>query len=412
MRIFTLLLTFLFFSHSSLFSQVISEWRGIGRTGVYNETGLLKEWPAGGPNLLWSIENLPKGNSSVAVAHNMLFATGVIDGNDVLVAMDLNGSIKWQKTYGRAWAESYPESRCIPTIDGNWIYVSSGYGDLACINAMNGEFRWTRKASEEYHGTYGRWGLAESLLIVGDKVFFTTGGGKTAMIALDKATGKTIWTTESLNDAPSYTSPIMIERGGKKIVVNVTTNYIFGVSVEDGKILWKFDFGSYAEQRNNNINSPTYSDGFIHVTSGYNHKSVMLKLSDDATSVSLAWVDSVLDVHHGGVVKVGDYIYGSNWTHNTMGNWVCLDWKTGKVMYEKTWINKGSIIAADGLLYCYEEKSGNIALVKPTPDDFVVISSFKITKGSGPHWAHPVINNGVLYVRHGEALMAFDILKK
>jgi outer membrane protein assembly factor BamB len=229
------------------------------------------------------------------------------------------------------------------------------------------------------------------------------------MIAINKKSGKSIWKSESLKDAPSYTSPIIVERGGKKIVVNVTSNYVFGVMANNGKILWKFDFGSYAEERNNNINTPLYYEGNIFVTSGYNHKSVMLKLSDDATAVSLAWVDEVLDVHHGGVVKVGDHIYGSNWKHNTMGNWVCLDWKTGKVMYEKEWINKGSIFYADGMLYCYEEKSGNIALVKASPKDFEVVSSFKIPYGSGPHWSHPVIKDGVLYVRHGEALMAYSI---
>jgi len=376
---------------------------------VYDETGLLKEWPTGGPKLLWSIEDLPKGYSSVSVASGMIFTTGVQGEYDVLVAMDMNGVIKWQKAYGRAWTASYSESRCTPTVDGDWVYVSSSNGDIACINALNGEIKWTRKASEEFKGTYGRWGLAESLLVVDNKVFYTPGGGETTMIALDKTSGKIIWKTESLKDDPSYTSPLLIERGGKKIAVNVTTNYIFGVNIEDGKMLWKFNFGLYAEERNNNTNTPLYSDGNIFLTSGYNHKSIMLKLTADGAHVTLMWVDSILDTHHGGVVKVGEYIYGSNWEHNTMGKWVCLDWNTGRTMYDKAWINKGSIISADGMLYCYEEKSGNLALVKASPDDFQVISSFKITKGKGPHWAHPVISSGVLYVRHGEALMAYLI---
>lgn len=405
-------LLFLYLSvYYNLHSQVVSEWRGIGRTGVYNETGLLQEWPDGGPNLLWAIESLPRGNSSVAVANGVIFTTGIKNDNDIIIAMDMNGNIKWQKPYGRAWVESYPESRCTPTIDGEWVYVSSGYGDLACFNALSGDVRWKRKASEEYQGTFGRWGLAESLLIVGDKVFFTPGGEKTSMIALDKTNGKTIWETESLKDAPSYTSPLFVERGDKKIIVNVTSKYVFGVNLDDGKILWKFDFGSYAERSNNQTNTPLYCNGFIFVTSGYNHKSVMLKLSEDALSVSLVWVDGVLDVHHGGVVKVGNYIYGSNWEHNVMGKWVCLDWNTGNVMYEKEWINKGSIISNEGMLYCYEEKTGNIALVKAVPDEFKIISTFKIAKGSGPHWAHPVINNGILYIRHGEALMAYSLKK-
>ncbi len=390
-------------------AQVLSEWRGLGRSGLYNETNLLKIWPAVGPRMIWHTENLPKGNSSVAVAHGMIFTTGYKDDKDVLVAMDNNGKILWQIPYGRAWTDSYSESRCTPTIDGDFAYLSSGFGDIACINIIKAEIVWSRKASEEYQGTYGRWGLAESLLVQGEKVFFTPGGDNTTMIALDKLTGKTVWKTESLKDAPSYTSPLLIEVKGRKIVVNVTTKYIFGVLVENGKILWKFDFGSLAERNNNHTNTPLYSDGFLYVTSGYNHKSVMLKLADDASSVSLVWVDEILDVHHGGVVKVGDHIYGSNWKHNTMGSWVCLDWKTGKVMYEKEWKNKGSIISADGMLYCYEEKTGYIALVKPNPSDFTVVSSFPIPYGSGPHWSHPVIKDGIMYVRHGDALMAYDI---
>lgn len=409
-RIISLLVLWLL-CQSDLSAQVVSEWRGFGRSGVYNETGLLTEWPVGGPKLLWSIEGLPKGYSSVVIANSMIYTTGFKGDSDVLIAMDLNGNIKWQNPYGRAWTDSYPESRCTPTVVGNWVYVSSGKGDLACFNALNGESKWSRKASEDYHGDYGKWGLSESLLVVGDKVFFTPGGETTTMIALDKLSGKTVWITESLKDAPSYTSPLLVERGGKKIIVNVTTKYIFGANALDGKILWKFDFGLYAEERNNNTNTPIYSEGNIFLTSGYNHKSIMLRLTEDGAHVTLVWVEGILDVHHGGVVKVGDYIYGSSWEHNTMGNWVCLEWNTGKMMYDKEWINKGSIISAEGMLYCYEEKSGNIALVKASPNDFKVISSFKISKGSGPHWAHPVIDNGVLYIRHGEALMAYSILK-
>lgn len=390
-------------------AQVLSEWRGVGRTGVYNETGLLREWPNDGPDLLWHTQTLPKGNSSVAIAHGLIFTTGVKDDHDVLVAMDMNGRLKWQIPYGRAWTASYPESRCTPTIDGELIYVSSGFGDVACINAGSGELLWSRRVSEEYQGAYGRWGIAESVIVSEGKVFFTPGGDETTIVALDKLSGKTVWKSESLKDEPSYTSPILISGGGKNIIINVTRNYIFGANTIDGKILWKFDFGMYASQRNNNINTPLYHDGYIFVTSGYDHKSVMLKLSDEANAVSLAWVDEVLDVHHGGAVKVGSYIFGSNWKHNTMGSWVCLDWKNGKVMYEKEWINKGSIIAADGMLYCYEEKLGNIALVEPDPSHFKVVSSFKIPFGSGPHWAHPVIKDGILYIRHGEALMAYKV---
>ncbi|MCD4736145.1 MAG: PQQ-binding-like beta-propeller repeat protein [Bacteroidales bacterium] len=393
-------------------SQVISEWRGPGRTGVYNETGLLTEWKEDGPELIWSIENIPDGYSSVSVAYDIVIFTGIVDSMDVLVAVDFDGNKKWQTPFGRAWKDSYTHSRSTPTIENYRAYVSSGYGDIACADVKTGEIIWSVKASEELKGTFGRWGIAESPLIVDDKVIFTPGGDSTTIIALDKSNGELIWMSECLNDKPSYSSPLLVEWEEKRFIVAVTQTYVIGVNPENGNIIWKFDFGVYARgewRANNQTNTPLFFDGKIYITSGYDHCSVQIELSEDADQVYFNWVDTTLDVHHGGVVKYGEYIYGANWVNNRMGYWVCLDWETGKVMYEKEWENKGSIILAEGMLYCYEEKNGNIALVKATPDDFTVISSFKVPLGKGPHWSHPVINNGILYIRHEDALMAYSI---
>jgi outer membrane protein assembly factor BamB len=247
------------------------------------------------------------------------------------------------------------------------------------------------------------------LLIDKNNVYFSPGGNKTAMIALNKETGALVWKSESLNDNPSYTSPLMIEREGVRQIVNVSENYIFGVNPENGKIVWKFDFGKYQKERNNNISTPLYCDGEIYVTSGYDHASVKLKLEKELSTVSLVWTDTLLDNHHGGVVKIGNYIYGSNWKDNARGNWACIDWTTGRKCYEQNWKNKGSIISVDGMLIISEEKSGNVALLKADPKKFEIISSFKMPKGTGPYWSHPVIDNGVLYLRHGKALMAYNI---
>lgn len=414
MKKFILLSVSLFFISLISIGQVVDEFRGVGRTGVYDETGLLKEWPPEGPEMLWSIENLPKGHSSLSSAYNTLYFTGRRDTIDVLTALDMDGNIKWQTDYGRAWNAAYPNSRSTPTIENEKLYVSSGYGDLACINALNGEIIWQVKASEKFEGTYGSWGIAESLFILDDKVFFTTGGKKTTMVALDKMTGETIWMSETIKDSPSYSSPILIENEENRILVNVTKNHVIGVDPSNGEIFWKFSFGAFAGLpylANINCNMPVYCDeGKLFITGGYNHKNVMLQLSKDFKKVFFIRSGDVLDVHHGGTVKVGDYIYGSNWENNAMGKWVCLDWNTGEVKYETEWINKGSIIYAEGLLYCYEEKFGNLAIVKATPEEFKVISSFKIPLGSrGPYWTHPVIQDGVLYIRHGDALMAYNI---
>lgn len=389
-----------------------SEWRGPNRTGVYNETGLLKEWPEKGPEMLWSLVDIPKGYSSVAVVNETVYLTGIKDSMDVLMAVDMKGQLKWQVPYGRRWDNTFPDSRCTPTIEDNRIYLSSGKGDLACVCGKTGNIFWQMKASEKFEGTYGQWGISESLLLHGDYVYYTPCGPKTTMIALNKMTGDVVWQSKSLNDKPGYVSPLMVDRNGKKLIVTVTENNIIGVNPESGEIIWTFDYAKYAGgewKANIQTNTPLYHEGKIFVTNGYDHKSVMLDLSEDASTVKLAYVDSLLDIHHGGAVRLGDYVYGANWEHNRMGKWICLEWETGKPMYETEWENKGSIISAEGMLYCYDEKGGNIALAKASPKGFEVISTFKVPLGKGPHWSHLVIKDGVLYVRHEDALMAYNI---
>ena len=397
---------------NSGFAQTTSEWRGVGRTGVYNEKGLLKQWPEKEPEMLWSVKGLPKGNSSVAIGNNMLYLTGTKDSIEFLMAFDMKGNKLWETAYGRAWTASFPESRCTPTVNDNRVYVTSGKLDAACIDAITGKLIWSVKVNDKFEGVCGPWGNAESPVVSGDKVFFTPGGFKTSMVALDKLTGKTVWTTESFKDSATYVSPLMIERNGKQFLLGQTQKWLFGLSPADGRIIWKFNYGALAglpDHDNIQANTPFYQNGRIFSSNGYGHFNVMLELSVDGSSVKQLWSENVMDTHLGGYVCLNGYIYGSNWLNNAKGNWICLDWNTGKVLYDTQWITKGSVISADGMLYCYEEKSGNIALVKPNPEKFDIVSSFKVPLGSGVHWSHPVISNGVLYVRHMDALMAFNI---
>lgn len=205
-----------------VFAQTTSEWRGVGRTGVYNESGLLKIWPEKGPELLWSVKGLPKGNSSVAIGNNMLYLTGTKDSTEYLMAFDMKGNKLWETAYGRTWSASFPESRCTPTVNDNRIYVTAGKLDAACIDAANGKLIWSVKVNDLFEGVCGPWGNAESPVVSGDKVFFTPGGFKTSIVALDKLTGKTVWTSESLKDSATYVSPLIIERNGKQQIIAQT----------------------------------------------------------------------------------------------------------------------------------------------------------------------------------------------
>ena len=399
----------------SVHAQQISEWREKNRTGVSSETGLLKSWPTAGPTLLWSNLELAKGNSSVSFGNNAIYITGTADGNDILYALDMNGKMLWQTVMGRAWNQSYPESRATPTVEGNKVYTTSGFGDLACIDGTSGKVIWAYKGSEMNKGTYGMWGIAESLLIDGDKLYFTPGGPETMTMALNKTTGAVLWKSASLNDKPGYVSPILINYAGKKMIVNVSLGNVFAVDVSNGEILWKVAIEKPAGFNWDLIMcvTPLYDNGMVYVTGGYGVGGMMVKIGEDGKSATVAWTDKVLGVHHGGVVLVNGYIYGSNWLNNADGNWCCIDWKTGEKKWEEHWNCKGSIISAEGMLYIYDEKRGNVGLLKASPEKFDLVSSFQVTQGnSGPFWAHPVVHNGVLYIRHSNALMAYDIKAK
>ena len=190
-------------------------------------------------------------------------------------------------------------------------------------------------------------------------------------------------------------------------------NHVWGVHPETGNVEWSFNEWGQSKERGEKIapNTPIFHNGSLCFSMGYNMGSFMLKLNDDASQAQLDWRNEAFDTHHGGYVLLDGIIYGSNWTNNNQGNWIAVDWNSGETKYDTTWEGKGkgSTVSADGMLYCYDERRGTVGLVNPTPEKFDVVSEFVIKKGDGPHWAHPVIINGVLYIRHGEALMAYRV---
>ena len=398
---------------SSALAALAADWtqfRGPNRDGKSGETGLLKSWPAGGPKQLWTSKvNVGTGFSSMSIANGAIYTTGLIDGQETMFALDLKGKLKWKAAYGPGFSKFPPSTRTTPTVDGEYLYVMSSMGKAVCVKASDGKEKWSVDTAEKFGGKNLRWGIAESILIVDDKAICTPGGPGATMVALDKLTGKTIWRTKSLSDISAYCSPILIKDAKKNLIVTMTGENVIGVSPASGKVLWKYPYRGRCQAH---AVSPTYSDGQIFITSGYGDGAVMLKLSPDGKSVKVAWKDKDYDTHHGGVILVDGNVYGTTWNGNSTGNWICADWKTGKIKFNTSWKCKGSMVFAEGMLYCYEEKGGTIGLVKASPDGFKVISSFKVTEGEGKHWAHPVVSGGVLYVRHGSALMAYDVKGK
>jgi outer membrane protein assembly factor BamB len=400
------------------FTQDVTQFRGANRDGVFQETNLLKEWPEEGPELVWSTDSLGKGYSSPVIGNNKIYVTGLKDTIDYLSALDLDGNPLWTIECGRAWNRSFPDTRSTPTLDGDRVYAISGLGIILCANATTGETIWTRNGFEDFEAQAGDWGVAESPLIVDDVVIYTPCGFNAGMVALNKFTGETVWESEPIKDTTAYVSPILVNYAGKKMIVNVASKNIVGVDAANGDIMWTYYYYDlhtplwHPRAPIINCNMAYFEDGQIYFTSGYNHVGGKLQLNEDGTGVELLWSDSTLDVHHGHYVKLDNFIYGSNWISNKEGDWCCINWETGETMYVEPWNTKGAIIYADKHLYCLDEHRGNLALVEPSPEKFNIKSSFRITQGKGPYWAHPVIENGVLYVRHGEVLMAYDVKEK
>jgi outer membrane protein assembly factor BamB len=389
------------------------QWLGPERDGISKESGLLKRWPEAGPALAWFVEGLGEGYSTVSISNQRLYTTGMIDRQEVLFAIDLQGQPLWQKTYGPAWRGRYPEARTTPTVNDDHVYVISGMGKVACFDARTGEQTWVVDAAMEFGTKFDFWGIAESPLIIDNLLVCTPSGTNATMAGLDKKTGRTVWASRSLGEESNYGSPICICLPARRLVVTMLKESIIGVDAGTGEILWRVRYADYQPSPHGiNPNTPVYYNGGFYTTSGYGCGGALHQLSNDGRTVTRRWSDRVLDCHHGGVVCVDGFLYGSNFKGHYAGDWVCLDCTTGKVMYDQKWICKGSIAFADGLLYCYEEKEGTVGLVRPTPERFDLISSFKVARGTGPHWAHPVICGGRLYLRHGSVLMAFDIRER
>lgn len=238
--------------------------------------------------------------------------------------------------------------------------------------------------------------------MLGDKLICTPGGKVHNIVALNKNNGDLIWTSKGLGEISAYCSPLLIEIGGRNLLVTHTQDNILGIDADSGKLLWNH---GHPNRYSVHPNTPLYHDGQVFCFSGYGKGGVMLKLNADGSQVTKMWYSDTMDSRMGGAVYINGYLYGSG---DSNREWQCIDWKTGKLIYESKEVGNGVVIAAEGLLYAYSQR-GELALIKPGGDSFTILNNIKISSGSGQHWAHPVINAGRLFVRHGNALIAYKI---
>jgi outer membrane protein assembly factor BamB len=384
------------------------QFRGPNRDGKFPENGLLKAWPEGGPPVAWVAEGIGDGYASPSIVGDTVYVPGMLDGDQgFLFVLDTSGNIKKKVPYGKETeVKQAPGSRSAPTIDGDRLYLISGFGVVTCFQLPSCDILWQVDAMERFNGQNITWFIAESLLIDGDRLICTPGGPDASVVALDKMTGDTVWTSKGLSEPSAYCSPDVFELGGRRLIVTMTAKLVVGLDAETGEVLW-----THEHETDYDIHAvtPVFADGMLYYTAGYKSGGGMLQLSADGSSVTPVWRDKTLDCQHHGVVLLDGYIYGTS--HGSGRDLICLELKSGKVMWttDKA-IRQGVVIYADGMLYVYEgPKEGVISLVKATPDGFERTGSFTVTQGTDKHWTHPAIANGVLYVRRGDALIAYNI---
>jgi outer membrane protein assembly factor BamB len=389
------------------------QWRGPNRDDRSPDKGLLKAWPDGGPKRVWLNTNAGLGYAGYSIVGDRLFTLGLRDGHEHVLALNTaDGKELWATPAGTRYPNDWGDGpRMTPTVDGGHVYAIGGQGLLVCLNAQDGKLVWQKSLVADLGGKLEYWGYSESPLIVGDVLVCTPGGTDGTMAGLNKKTGEVLWRTKELTDPTQYSSPIFVEHDGRKQAVQLVMKRFFGVNVADGKVAWSVDFPGKTAV----IPTPVFHDGIVYVTSGYGVGSMAVKLEAGGKTSPVfdetAGPSKAMKNHHGGVVLVGDHIYG----YSDGNGWVCQEFRTGKEVWASKSFGKGAVHYADGMLYCLDEKTGEVALVEASPKGWKQTGRFKLDPLSekrnrqGGIWPHPVVINGHLYLRDQENLFCFDV---
>jgi outer membrane protein assembly factor BamB len=394
------------------------QWRGPNRDNISRETGLLKTWPTGGPKLLWTSDVAGIGYSGPAVVGDRLYTMGGDEKNDFVIALDVrDGKKVWSTQIGPYVRNGYGSGpRGTPTVDGESLYALGAAGQLACLKTIDGEKVWSVNLTgrDGLGGNRPGWNYSESPLVDGDQVVCTPGGSQGTLAALDKKTGKVLWRSKELTDPAGYSSIVPTTVGGVRQYVQLTMKGVAGVAAKDGRLLWYYRHPGYKIAV---IPTAIVHDNHVYAAAGYGAGDVLLKLTPDGdgTKAEQVYDDDamrLMDNKHEGVVLVGGYVYG--WSDR--GGWTCQEFKTGKKVWQSKKLGRGSLVCADGQLYCYSENDGTAVLVNASPEGWQERGRFTLPRHTQRRreygnniWTHPVIANGRLYLRDQELIFCYDV---
>jgi outer membrane protein assembly factor BamB len=379
------------------------QWRGPDRTGVSQETGLAQEWPSGGPPVVWTAPGLGAGYGSVAIKGTRVFVQG-LRGNQTMVH-SLNradGKYLWSKSLGRGGSDDRGSGpRGTPTVDGDRVYILTEGGDLWCLREDGVEV-WHRNILREFSGSNIEWLISESPLVDGDRVVVTPGGRNAGIVALDKMTGKTIWTAKELTDQAGYASVMVVDVKGVRAYTTFTASAAVGVRASDGKLMWRYPA---AANNTANITTPVVHQNQVFYTSGYGTGAGLVTLQEQNGELSAkeTYFTREMQNHHGGVVLVNGTVYGFS---NAILH--AVDFATGKLLWRDRSFGKGAVTYAGNRLYVLSE-GYVVGLAEVTPKGYVEKGRFTIADQGLPSWAHPVVAGGRLYIRNQNTLTAYDV---
>ncbi len=384
------------------------QFRGPNRDDISTETGLLKQWPASGPKRVWLFDNAGLGYSGFSVAAGKLFTIGTRDEKEILIALDANtGKELWIAPIGDILGNGWGDGpRGTPTVDADRVYALSGTGELACVQIADGKLSW-KKSMADLGGKRPGWGFTESPLVDGKLVLATPGGEKGTIAAFDKMTGAVVWQSADITEGAQYSSIVPATIGGQKQYVQLVMQTLFGVDAASGKLAWRAPWSGKTAV----IPTPIVKGDEVFVSSGYGVGC--MKVAVSGSEAKTVFLNKDLENHHGGVIRIGDFLYG-----HSKGGWTCMNFADGTVKWvEKGAFGKGAVTSADGMLYCLDEKTGNVALVEASPAAWSEKGRFKLDPQTttrnpkGAIWTHPVIANGKLYLRDQNYVYCYDVKK-
>lgn len=389
--------------------QEVFQWRGTHRDGVFQESDLLDSWPEEGPELLWKYEGLGRGFAAPAVTRDKIFINGEEEGNTYLFALNLDGELLWKSPNGKeflgdGFSATYPGARSTPTVMGKMVYASSGMGQIACFNSKTGKEHWSVNIVDYLDGEVGYFGYSESVGVDDKHVYCYPGGPSTNLAALDKNTGKIAWTRSALRDTFAYGSPVLIERSGVPMMILTSRHHLMVLNRDNGELQTSYKLEGY-EYDGEHCNTPVYDDGFIYFVGNDipGQGAFKLELSADGKEIKELWRNPEIKNNFGGLVAVD----GSLFTTVQGNRLVSLDSESG-VVADTLRVATGSIIFADNKFIVYGN-NGSTNLVNYREGELETGGEFKVSEGSGHHFSHPVLSNGIMYIRHGDALMAYQV---